>query len=86
MRRRSKPSICMNPTLTAQLANCAVSGTIQAMWNGPLLYLLFTVMDPDITTVSTTDTNRSSVQVYFDQYNDKLPKFEQVVVMREGHH
>ena len=72
-----KLAICMNPALTAQLTNCVVSGTIQAMWNGPLLYLLFTVIDPDITTTSTTDTNRSSVQVYFDQYNDKFPKFEE---------
>lgn len=70
-------SICMNPTLTQQLGNCAVSGTVQALWNGPLLYLLFTVTDPDITTVSGTDTNRSSVQLYVDQYNDKFPKFEE---------
>ncbi|MGH9648042.1 MAG: sugar-binding protein, partial [Bryobacteraceae bacterium] len=70
-------AICMNPALTEQLTNCAASGTVQAMWNGPLLYLLFTVTDPDITTVSGTDTNRSSVQVYVDQYNDKFPKFEE---------
>lgn len=70
-------AICMNPTLTQQLTNCTVSGTVQAMWNGPLLYLFFTVTDPDITTVSSTDTNRSSVQIYVDQYNDKFPKFEE---------
>jgi hypothetical protein len=72
-----KITICMNPTLTQQLSNCAVTGTVQALWNGPLLYLLFTVTDPDITTASPTDTNRSSVQVYVDQYNDKFPKFEE---------
>lgn len=70
-------AICMNPTLTQQLTGCKVSGTVQAMWNGPLLYLFFTVTDPDITTVSTTDTNRSSVQIYVDQYDDKFPKFEE---------
>ena len=70
-------AICMNPALTQQLENCSASGTVQALWNGPLLYLLFTVTDPDITTVSGTDTNRSSVQVYVDQYNDKFPKFEE---------
>jgi endo-1,4-beta-xylanase len=70
-------AICMNPALTQQLADCRVSGTVQALWNGPILYLLFAVTDPDITTVSGTDTNRSSVQVYVDQYNDKFPKFEE---------
>ena len=44
-------AICMNPALTQQLTNCKASGTVQAMWNGPLLYLFFTITDPDITTV-----------------------------------
>jgi endo-1,4-beta-xylanase len=70
-------AICMNPTRTQQLTGCKVSGTVQAMWNGPLLYLFFTVTDPDITTASSTATNRSSVQIYIDQYNDKFPKFEE---------
>jgi len=70
-------AICMNPTLTQQLSNCKVSGTVQALWNGPLVYLFFTVTDPDISTVSGTDTNRSAVQLYVDQYNDKFPKFEE---------
>jgi hypothetical protein len=47
------------------------------MWNGPLLYLFFTATDPDITTASNTDTSRSSVQIYVDQYNDKFTKFEE---------
>jgi hypothetical protein len=70
-------AICMNPALTQQLSGCGVAGTVRALWNGPLLYLLFTVTDPDITTASGTDTNRSSVQIYVDQYNDKFPKFEE---------
>lgn len=69
--------ICMNPGLTAPLTNCTASGTVQAMWNGPLLYLLFRVSDPDVTTASTTATNRSSVQIFVDQYDDKFPKFEE---------
>ena len=72
-----KIGICMNPALTGQLSNCAVTGTVQAMWNGPLLYYLITVTDPDITTASSTPTNQSSVQIYVDQYNDKFPKFEE---------
>ena len=70
-------SICMNPALTSQLSNCATSGTVKAMWNGPLLYLLINVVDPSISITSTTTTNQSSVQIYFDQYNDKFPKFQE---------
>ena len=70
-------AICMNTALTAQLDNCKASGTVQALWNGPLLYLLFTVTDPDIGTTSATDTKRSSVQIYVDQDDDKFPKFEE---------
>lgn len=73
----SNISICMNPRRTAQLTDCKVSGTVQAMWNGPLLYLLFSVTDPDITTASPIETGRSAVQVYVDQYDDKFPKFEE---------
>jgi len=70
-------AICMNPQRTAQLGDCRVSGTVQALWNGPLLYLLFTVTDPDVTSASPQDTRRSGVQVYVDQYDDKFPKFEE---------
>jgi endo-1,4-beta-xylanase len=70
-------AICMNPARTAQLDNCTVRGTVQALWNGPRLYLLFTVTDPDISTASPMDTRRSGVQIYVDQYDDKFPKFEE---------
>ena len=70
-------AICMNPARTAQLADCKVSGSVQALWSGPVLYLLFTVNDPDIATASPIDTRRSGVQVYVDQYDDKFPKFEE---------
>jgi len=70
-------SICMNPKLTAPLDNCAASGTVQALWHGPVLYLLITVSDPDIVTSPTADSKRSSVQVFIDQYDDKFPKFEE---------
>jgi len=70
-------AICMKPDLSALGTGCEVSSTVQALWNGPLLYLLFNVTDPDITTVSNNDSNRSSVQIFVDQYNDKFPKFEE---------
>jgi endo-1,4-beta-xylanase len=73
----SEIAICMNPARTAQISDCAVTGSVQALWNGPLLYLLFTVADPDIDTTSPIDTRRSGVQVFVDQYNDKFPKFEE---------
>ena len=51
---------------------------VQALWNGPLLYLLFTVTDPDVDTASPVDGRRSGVQVFVDQFqNDKFPKFEE---------
>jgi endo-1,4-beta-xylanase len=69
--------ICMNATLKVQLSNCTASGTVQALWHGSLLYLLFTITDPSISTASEEDTKRSSVQFYVDQYDDKFPKFEE---------
>ena len=68
-------AICMNPKRTAQLTDCKGSGKVQALWNGPLLYLLFTVTDPDIAT--TALQARSGVEVFVDQYDDKFPKFEE---------
>jgi endo-1,4-beta-xylanase len=73
----SEIAICMNPARTAQLGDCAVKGSVQALWNGPLLYLLFTVTDPDVDTASPMDVRRSGVQVFVDQYDDKFPKFEE---------
>jgi endo-1,4-beta-xylanase len=70
-------AICMNPQRTTQLSDCKVSGTVRALWNGPLLYLLFTVTDSDVNTASPQETKRSGVQVYVDQYDDKFPKFEE---------
>jgi hypothetical protein len=74
---RSNIAICMNPQRTTQLSDCRVSGAVQALWNGPLLYLLFTVTDPDVATKAPQDNRRSGVQVFVDQFNDKFPKFEE---------
>jgi endo-1,4-beta-xylanase len=68
-------TLCMNPRRTAQLSDCKVSGNVKALWNGPTLYLLFTVADPDI--AATAPQARSGVQVFVDQFNDKFPKFEE---------
>lgn len=73
----SNISICVNPRKTAPAPDCKVSAAVRALWNGPLLYLLFTVSDPDIVTSAPQDSRRSGVQVYVDQYNDKFPKFEE---------
>jgi endo-1,4-beta-xylanase len=70
-------AICMTNDLSSRLSNCETGGTARAMWDGPLLYLLITVADADVTTASRTDTNRDSVEIYVDQYNDKFPKFEE---------
>ncbi len=73
----AKIAICMNAEQTIQLEDCKVSGTVQALWNGPLLYLLITVNDPEVTSSSTEDSKRSGVQIYVDQDDDKFPKFEE---------
>jgi endo-1,4-beta-xylanase len=70
-------AICMNPRRTARLSDCKVSGNVRALWNGPMLYLLFTVTDPEVTTTAAAETARSGVQVFVDQYDDKFPKFEE---------
>jgi endo-1,4-beta-xylanase len=69
--------IYVNPKGTADRSSLKVSGTVQALWNGPLLYLLFRVTDPDVTTTDPADIDRSGVQIYVDQYDDKFPKFEE---------
>ncbi len=69
--------ICMNAQKTAQLNDCKVSGTVQALWNGPTLYLLFNVIDPGVATSAQQEMRRSGVQVYVDQFDDKFPKFEE---------
>jgi endo-1,4-beta-xylanase len=73
----SNISICVNPRKNAPAADCKVSASVRALWNGPLLYLLFNVSDSDIVTSAPQDNRRSGVQVYVDQYNDKFPKFEE---------
>jgi endo-1,4-beta-xylanase len=70
-------AICMNTSQTAERTDCVTTATVQALWNGPVLYLRFTVTDPDIATASPADSKRSAVQIYIDQYNDKFPKFEE---------
>lgn len=57
--------------------DCKANATVQALWNGPLLYLLFNVTDPNIVASATADTRTSGVQVFVDQYDDKFPKFEE---------
>jgi endo-1,4-beta-xylanase len=70
-------AICMSPDLKKQETDCKPTAMVRALWNGPLLYLLITVTDPEITTASAKETDRSGVKVFVDQYNDKFPKFEE---------
>lgn len=70
-------SLCENTGLTAPATGCTTSATVQGLWNGPVLYLLFHVNDTDVTTAAAAVTNQSSIQMWIDQYNDKFPKFEE---------
>lgn len=73
----SELTVCMNPSLKIPLPNCAASGSVKALWSGPILYLLFKVDDPDVTTAAPAVRNRSGIQLFVDQYDDKFPKFEE---------
>ena len=81
-------AICMNPKLTGPFSDCNVSGTVQALWNGPLLYLRISVSDSDIITSSDNEAKRSGIEVFIDQYDDKFPKFEEddgdIVISADG--
>jgi endo-1,4-beta-xylanase len=59
-----------SPIAICKLTSCPVSGTVQALWNGPVLYLLFNVTDADV-------KPSSGVQIFVDQFDDKHPKFEE---------
>ena len=58
--------LCTNPEQTLVIAGCKISRTVQAVWNGPLLYLLFTVTNSHIDASSPVETKRSGVQILVD--------------------
>jgi endo-1,4-beta-xylanase len=59
------------PAMTsAPTAACPTTGTLRALWDGALLYVLVSVTDPHITA---TD----GVEIWIDHFNDKGPKFEE---------
>ena len=58
-----------NPAMTAS-ATCPTSGTLRAMWDGALLYILVSVTDPHV-------ANTDGVEFWIDHFNDKHPKFEE---------
>jgi hypothetical protein len=61
----------------AKVPNPQVKATAQALWHGSTLYVRVTVVDPQISTSSNSDTRRSGVQIFIDQFDDKFPKFEE---------
>ena len=91
-------AICMNPAHDAELQECPATGTVQALWRGPVLYLLFSVrethVDGSAGNTRPPATMRGipprSIQVFVDQFDDKFPKFEEddgyVIVSPDGQH
>jgi endo-1,4-beta-xylanase len=65
-----------NPAMNGPpAAACPAMGSVKAMWDGPLLYLLIRVTDPLVNTAPPSLTNKDGVEFWIDHFNDKAPKF-----------
>jgi len=73
----SRIGIAMNSTLKATAPECTTYGDVRSMWDGSLLYLLIDVTDADVTSDSSRATNKDGVEIHFDLWNDKVPKYEE---------
>ena len=60
----------MTGTMTGTPTACPTTGTLRAMWDGAVLYILVSVTDPK---VASTD----GVEFWIDHFDDKHPKFEE---------
>ncbi|MEI9945333.1 MAG: sugar-binding protein [Chitinophagaceae bacterium] len=77
---KAKPgtiNIAMTSNLSGPATGCTTGGVIRSLWDGALLYLLIDVTDADITTAATRPTDKDGVEIYFDLWNDKFPKYEE---------
>jgi hypothetical protein len=69
--------ISMTGNLSAEAPECTTFGEVRSLWDGALLYLFIDVNDKDITTAGQRPANKDGIEVYFDLYNDKFPKYEE---------
>ena len=75
---KSVPSpieIAMACDLSKKLDNCRLSGNVRSLWDGAVLYLLVEINDGDNFISGSTPTDKDSLEIFFDLFNDKNPKF-----------
>ena len=75
--KQSNISISMTGNLSAPAADCKTYGNVRSLWDGALLYLLIDVSDADVTNAGKRPADKDGVEVYFDLWNDKVPKNEE---------
>jgi endo-1,4-beta-xylanase len=73
----SRIGISMTANLSAPASDCKTFGTVRSLWDGSLLYLLIDVTDQDISFSGRRATDKDGIEVYFDLWNDKVPKNEE---------
>ena len=73
----SRIGISMTSNLSATASDCPTYGVVRSLWNGALLYLLVDVTDKDVTSAGRRATDKDGIEVYFDLWNDKVPKYEE---------
>ncbi|MES1215975.1 MAG: sugar-binding protein, partial [Bacteroidota bacterium] len=69
--------IAMTSDLTATAPACTTYGEVRSLWDGAMLYLLIDITDADVTTAGQKLTDKDAVEIYFDLWNDKFPKYEE---------
>jgi endo-1,4-beta-xylanase len=65
------------PQLQSRSADCPAMGTVRAMWDGALLYLLISVSDPQRDSAVRDPNQRDGVEFWVDHFNDKAAKFQE---------
>lgn len=75
--KQSNIGISMTGNLSAPASDCMTFGNVRSLWDGALLYLLIDVSDADVTNAGKRPVDKDGVEVYFDLWNDKVPKNEE---------
>jgi endo-1,4-beta-xylanase len=74
---QSRIGISMTGNLSATASDCPTYGDVRSLWDGALLYLLIDVSDADVTSAGRRPADKDGIEIYFDLWNDKVPKYEE---------
>lgn len=75
--KTSHIGIPMISNLSGPASDCPTSGDVRSLWDGALLYLMIDVRDADLNVAGRRPTDKDGVEIYFDLWNDKVPKYEE---------